>query len=329
MKHLFIVNPVAGGSDRSGAIFDAAKEAFEGREDSFEMYITKGPKDAMEAVKNAAAGGEEVRIYSCGGDGTFNECVGGAVGCSNVAVAPFATGTGNDFIKTFGEDRELFFDVKNLLDGTVVPLDILDCNGRACIDIASVGLDARIGTDVHKYSGLPLIGGAAGYITSLVVNVIKGMSQKMHIIADGYDEEGEYTMVCMCNGNFYGGGFNPIKDARPDDGQMNILVGKKISRLKAAGVFGSYGKGEYEKYPDVITRLDTNEIEIILDKETVINVDGEAIYTDDLHVKLVPGAVNFIAPKGMTYFDKKEESQEETAEEIAEETAAETEEESN
>lgn len=44
-----------------------------------------------------------------------------------------------------------------------------------------------------------------------------------------------------------------------------------------------------------------------LDKVSVINIDGEAIYTDDLTVELIPGAVNFIVPEGMTYFDKKPE----------------------
>jgi diacylglycerol kinase family enzyme len=172
---------------------------------------------------------------------------------------------------------------------------------------ASVGIDARIGTDVHKYSKIPLIGGATGYITSLVVNVIKGLGQEMKIEAGNVKAEGKYSMVTCCNGNFYGGGFNPIKDANPADGQMNVLLTKNISRLQAAGLIGAYGDGRYYEVPDVITRVDTNKVHVKLDKVSVINIDGEAIYTDDLTVELIPGAVNFIVPEGMTYFDKKPE----------------------
>ena len=162
-------------------------------------------------------------------------------------------------------------------------------------------------TDVHKYSKIPLIGGATGYITSLVVNVIKGLGQEMKIEAGDVKAEGKYSMVTCCNGNFYGGGFNPIKDANPADGQMNVLLTKNISRLQAAGLIGAYGDGRYYEVPDVITRVDTNKVHVKLDKVSVINIDGEAIYTDDLTVELIPGAVNFIVPEGMTYFDKKPE----------------------
>ena len=98
MKHLFIVNPAAGRSDRTAEISAKAAELFAGRENEFDVYVTKGPMDAPEAIKRAAAEGGELRVYSCGGDGTYNECVCGAAGLPNVAVTPYATGTGNDFI---------------------------------------------------------------------------------------------------------------------------------------------------------------------------------------------------------------------------------------
>ena len=34
----------------------------------------------------------------------------------------------------------------------------------------------------------------------------------------------ELNLVCVCNGRFYGGGFNPTNDARPDDGYMDVLI---------------------------------------------------------------------------------------------------------
>ena len=107
MKHLFIVNPIAGGKDKSAEVRAKVESAFRTRADSYEVYVTKAPMDAVDKIRREAASGEELRVYACGGDGTFNECVNGAALLPNVAVCPFPTGTGNDFCRTFGEQQEL------------------------------------------------------------------------------------------------------------------------------------------------------------------------------------------------------------------------------
>ena len=163
MKHLFIVNPTAGGKDRTNEVRAKVEEAFSTREGQYEIYVTRAPLDATEKIKAEAGTGEHIRAYACGGDGTFNECISGAVGCENVAVAPFPTGTGNDFCRMFGDEKDLYRDAGALLDGFEHPIDIIHCNGRYSANICSVGIDARIGTSVHNYSKLPLIGGSAAY----------------------------------------------------------------------------------------------------------------------------------------------------------------------
>jgi len=149
MKHLFIVNPVSGGFDSTEAVSAQVAQAFSGRDADFEIYTTKAPMDACAKIEQEAASGEELRVYACGGDGTLNECVCGAVGKAHVAVTHFPTGTGNDFVKSFGAEQTRFRNLSELIDGEVRKFDVIDCNGRSSINICSVGLDARIGTDVH------------------------------------------------------------------------------------------------------------------------------------------------------------------------------------
>ena len=72
-------------------------------------------------------------------------------GHANVAVTHFPCGTGNDFIKMFGAEKERFFDLAELVRGEVRPFDVMECCGRYAINICSVGIDARIGTEVHQY----------------------------------------------------------------------------------------------------------------------------------------------------------------------------------
>ena len=59
MKHLFIVNPVAGGKDRREYVAEQARRALEGSEDAYEVYVTTAPMDACAKIAAEAASGEE------------------------------------------------------------------------------------------------------------------------------------------------------------------------------------------------------------------------------------------------------------------------------
>ncbi len=303
MKHLFVVNPTAGGKDKSIAVSRAVRAAFENREGEYEVYVTRAPMDAADKVRRDAREYEHLRVYACGGDGTFNECVCGAARLENTAVCPFPTGTGNDFCRMFGEEKDLFRDLNALLDGTEHPIDLIECNGRYSANICSVGIDARIGTEVHKYSGLPLVGGTGAYIVSAVANVLRGINRPMKLRVGDYTAEGEHALVCACNGRFYGGGFNPSLTARPDDGILDIFVVKGVSLFALARYIGKYASGKGENYPRYITHLRGDSLHIEFEEDNVINIDGEAMSARTVDMKLMPGALRLIVPKGMRFFE--------------------------
>lgn len=309
-KHLFIVNPAAGGKDRTEAVRAQAARAFQGREESYAVYVTAGPLDATAAVRRAAVAlerGGRLRVYACGGDGTLNECVNGAAGLPQVAVTHFPCGTGNDFIKMFGGEKARFLDLAQLLDGEVRPIDVIDVNGRLSVNICSVGIDARIGTQVHNYSHIPLIGGAGGYAVSTVVNVIRGVTRPLRIKCGEFTYTGDVTLVCACNGRYYGGLFHPMPTARPDDGVIDFLVVRGVSRLAFARLVGKYAKGRWQDMGHLITHLRNSDMEIESDTELVVNVDGERVYGKSVRFRLLPGGVNFIFPRGMDFFAQTQE----------------------
>ena len=307
MKHRFIVNPIAGGSDKSEQVRALVAGAFAQRpEEQVEIYTTRAPMDAPEVIHDRARDGEELRVYACGGDGTFNECVTGAVGLAHVAVCPLPTGTGNDFCRMFGEEKDAFRDLDALLDGTEHPIDVISCNGRYSVNICSAGIDARIGTNVHRYSSLPLIGGAAAYVVSAIVEMCRGIAQPMRVRCGDYSSAEKLTLVCVCNGRFYGGGFNPSLDARPDDGVLDIFIAKKVNLLQFAVLIGKYASGHAAEMKKLVTHLQGDSITIESDEETVINLDGEALFTRRAELRLLPGAVKLIVPKGMRFFDRED-----------------------
>lgn len=300
MKHLFIVNPAAGSRDQSEKYRKTIAEVCGARDLNYEIRVSEAPGQCREIARRAAESGEEYRIYSCGGDGTLNEVVSGAAGFDNVAVTMFAGGSGNDFIRIFSE-TEAFKDLERLLDADETVFDLIRCNDDYSLNICSVGLDARIGTDVANYKRLPLLSGFRAYAASTVVNVIRGISEHYVVEVNGERIDGEQTLICACNGRFYGGGFNPVPEADPSDGKLEVLVVRDVSRLKVAQVVGAYKAGKYKDYPHLIRHFSTDRVKILCDKPTCINLDGELRTAQEIHIRVAEEKVRFFYPKGLTW----------------------------
>ena len=301
MKHLFIINPTAGKHLKTAALTAEIEAVMAGRGEEYEIYVTKAPLDATARVRAEAETGADLRVYACGGDGTLNECVNGAAVFPNAAVTNYACGSGNDFVRMFGEDAARFRSLAELVEGAVFPLDLIETCGRKSVNICSIGFDARVGTDVHKYTQNPLISGGFGYIVSLAVNLVKGVNAPLRLRVNGEEDAGFFALACACNGRFYGGGFNPVPDAEPDDGLLDLLVVKAVSRLKFLKLVGKYASGRYAEMQEVITHYRCTEAEFESAAPIPVNVDGELVTASRITFRVLPAAVRFIIPKDAAF----------------------------
>lgn len=308
MKHIFIVNPAAGKSDRTAEYRKMIEAAFAPRGLSYELLVSGAPGECRTLARQAAQSGEEVRLYACGGDGTLNEVVNGVVGYANAAVTHFPGGSGNDTIKIF-DDPAAFTSIERLLDAEEARFDLIRCNDSYALNVLSIGFDARVGTDIARFKRLPLVSGKGAYILSIFSNMLHGLTADYTVTLDsGEVFSGRKTMICVCNGRWYGGGFNPVPEAEPDDGLLDVLVVEKVNLLQVATVVGHYQKGRYADYPSLIYHARCRSLRIECVKESVVNIDGEAAYTTDAKIELIPQAIRFFYPKGLTYHTKNSQS---------------------
>ena len=300
MTHLFIINPAAGSRDRSGEYRQKIEAAFANRTDPYRIEISKGPGDCTKLAREAALSGETYRIYACGGDGTLNEVVQGAAGFDNVAITVYSGGSGNDFVKLF-DDPKAFFDIERLLDAETATFDLIKCNDDYSLNICSVGLDARIGTDVQSYKRLPLLHGFRAYVASTVVNVFKRIAEHYVVHINGEVIDGEKTFVCCCNGRFYGGGFNPVPEADPSDGLMDVLLVDKVSLLQVPGIVGKYKNGQYKELPHLVRHVRTKKLRVRCDKASPVNLDGEVRVAQVVDFEVAKEKLRFFYPKGLVW----------------------------
>ena len=300
MKHLFIINPAAGSRNRTQEYSDVIHKVCRARKLRYEIRVSTAPGEAIRIAREAAQTGEELRLYACGGDGTLNEVVAGAAGYDNAAVTVFSGGSGNDFVKLFDEPKA-FFDLHRLMDAEEAVFDLIDCNGDIALNICSVGLDARIGTDVSNYKRLPLLHGFRAYAVSAAVNVVKGIGEHYVVEVNGEVIDGNHTFVCVCNGRYYGGGFNPIPEADPSDGMLDVLVVKEVSRAQVPALIGKYKNGRYKELSHVARYIRTDRVKITCDKPTPINLDGELRMAREIEMQVAKQKIRFFYPKGLTW----------------------------
>ena len=300
MTHLFIINPAAGSRDRTEKYTKNIQKVCDARGLSYRIEVSAAPGDCCRIARQAAQTGEEYRIYACGGDGTLNEVVAGVAGYDNASVTCYRGGSGNDFVKIFG-NADAFLDLERLLDCKETTFDLMRCNDDICLNICSVGLDARIGTDVSNYKRLPLLSGFRAYAVSTLINVVRGIGEHYVVEIDGEKIDGEQTMICACNGRYYGGGFNPVPFADPCDGLMDVLLVKKVSRLQVPTVIGKYKSGRFQELPHLVRHFRVKELTIHCDAPTPINLDGELRTAETVHIRLAEEKVRFFYPKELSY----------------------------
>lgn len=301
MKHIFVINPTAGTKDITKKTISKIEAAFP--EKDYEIYITKEPLDALNFVRNTCIKNltEELRFYSCGGDGTLNEVVNGAYGFKNVSVACYPAGSGNDFIKYFGE-KEDYLDIQKLKSGKEKYVDLLKLNDRFVINVFNLGFDANVAERMIKYKRLPLVSGKGAYILGIIVSFFHKLTTEMTVtVDDNIIYEGNGVLTAVSNAICYGGGFYCSPKAKVDDGLLDVVAVKKVNRSKFLKFIKYFKAGTHLDEPrlkDVIVYKQGKTVNIKTTKPVNYAIDGEMGKSDNITISVIPNAIKFV------YIDK-------------------------
>ncbi|MEG2003380.1 MAG: YegS/Rv2252/BmrU family lipid kinase, partial [Clostridia bacterium] len=241
LRHVFIINPKAGKHDSTRPLTEKITRVLS--ELSYKIEVTNGIGHATEIAKNLCRQtNDEIRIYACGGDGTLNEVVNGIYlsGCpKNISIGTIPTGSGNDFIKSFDIPKETFLDILKMTTAETETIDLLSVNGRASINIISVGYDAAVCEKMNLYKRIPLVSGSAAYKLAVVKCLITQTKHKFDLYADGKpvgEKNQNYLFAIAANGKYYGGGFKAAPTADMQDGLIDFVRIITVSRFKFASL---------------------------------------------------------------------------------------------
>ncbi|MBR5534728.1 MAG: YegS/Rv2252/BmrU family lipid kinase [Ruminiclostridium sp.] len=308
MRSVFIVNPVAGGrniSDELARLLAQAAATIENP--NYVITRTTHAGHARELAESYAKTGEPIRLFAVGGDGTLNEVFSGAYPYKNAAVGCIPYGSGNDFPRNFGTKDE-FLDLADQLQGEELDIDLFRTEFGVGASIAAGGLDAKIAYDIPKFRRVPLCGGETAYKLSILRNILGKLDRKLKITMDNHTVIKDCILTAVCNGGWYGGGFHAAPECSMDDGQLDVIVVRKIGLARIARVLPLYQKGNHflngeiaPKLRDVIDFHRCRKVIIEVadgqDKPIIITVDGECHPTTKLTVEMLPLAGRVVLPK--------------------------------
>ena len=301
MKHIFVLNPMAG----DGAHISELREKIKAL-DGAELYETKAPGDATAFVKEYCKNAtDKVRFYACGGDGTAKEVAEGVIGNENASMSIYPIGSGNDFVKYFGEVSD-FLDIEKISTAQDVLSDIIHIKCEEGIEayslnVCNFGFEAYAANVMGKVRRKPLIGGKNAYTTGVLAGILGAMKTKGKIYVDGelLNESGVYILGAAANGGYVGGGYNCAPRADITDGLLEVCVVRPFSVLTLAKLIGVYKEGKHledEKFKKYLKYRRAKCVEVVSDKPFPICLDGEIIETKHFTAKIESGRVRFAAP---------------------------------
>jgi diacylglycerol kinase (ATP) len=296
MKHVFILNPVAG-KRAANALEQKIKKAFAGRDEEFECYHSEYRHHAAEITREIASRGERVRIYACGGDGTLFDVVNGAVGFDNVSIGVVPCGSGNDYVKTYG-GIEPFLDLGAQIEAKEINVDLMKYNDIYGINIVSMGFDAEVCNHKARRKILSRISGTLAYTVSIFTAFIFNFRNKFTVTVEGHaPQSGEFLFVVGACGRFYGGGYQPTPMAIPNDGVMDIMLLHPVPRYKVPFLLPKYRRGEHLQIEGLCETYRANSFLVESDNEITVNLDGETFRDTHAKFTLCPSAIKFAVPR--------------------------------
>lgn len=257
MKYAFIVNPASGkGKHEGGIVADIEALINYNPDKDIKLYYTRGEKDAtVLADMIAAEAGEDIVIFGCGGDGTIQEVANGIYGHDNAILGIVPVGSGNDFIRELAKDKLNTDEYCNLslqLTGNIIPLDLIRLSwfedgeekSRMITNGINIGFDGNTAILAHDLKMLPFVSGTGSYMLAVARNLAAKKGQTLRITADGKEfHTGKLLLATAANGGFCGGGVNSCPNADLNDGLIELLAIKDLSRTRFVSLFPKYKAG--------------------------------------------------------------------------------------
>jgi diacylglycerol kinase (ATP) len=299
MRILVIYNPQAG-NGRARRLLPVIRDELARRGIAAEFHLTQAPGHATTLARAAALGGVDALVAS-GGDGTLFEVLNGLMQNPSPARPPLGlipNGTGNAFMKELGLRK---LDWRRAIDIIAAnrprPIDVgrvaWEGDARFFLNIVGMGFVAEIAQAAVPLKRL----GAASYTLATLLKLPSLRMRTITLELDGRRLEREGVFVEVANSTYTGTNFLIAPKARLDDGLLDVVLLKAITRLELLRLFRTVFDGSHLRHPQV-EYFQARSITVAEATPGRLIPDGEVLGHTPARFECLPGAIRFLWPQG-------------------------------
>jgi diacylglycerol kinase family enzyme len=290
MKLAVILNPVTV-ADRSG-LRTAVESAFPDADLCWLETTVEDPGRGQ--AKQALEFGAEL-VLICGGDGTVAACAEGLAD-TGVSVALLPVGTGNLLARNLDVPLELDAALEVAAGPGRRRIDALAAAQGTALVMAGLGFDAAMIRDTKEQAKSRI--GWPAYVAG-AVRAFRSTPRAGYriLVDDGPVHALRALAVLVGNVGQLQGGMAVLPEARPDDGQLDVLVLMPRSLRENAALVLRLLRRSAQRSPRTRTFRGAR-VEVTVDREVPLELDGEYFGEHAaLTVEVRPGALTICVPE--------------------------------
>ena len=292
MNLLVVFNPKAAGGRASGML-DELKAALEHRGVNATFLTLSEELDLGRRLSEP-----DIRsfdgVVAAGGDGTGFAVLNGLLAHPQDLRSPLGLmplGTGNAFSRDIGLEPGNWRQALDVVcAGRTRRVDVGEVHWSGgtyrFINILGLGLvvDAARAADRFKWLG------SGAYTLGTAQVAMRAKSLDLRLVIDGEEVNEDSLLLEVANSRYTGTSYKIAPDARIDDGLLDVILVRKLTRRRLFRLFPSIYSGRHVEYPEVQV-WQARDIEIRSPAGASLLVDGEIRGETPATIRCIPGAV--------------------------------------
>ena len=297
-KILLIVNPVSGKQISKKLLPNTILEL---KNNNFKLKIIESEyKGHIEKILNSY----DIKNYDycciMGGDGSFHEAINGLMNRDDQFKIPLSlipAGSGNSLARDLNI-LDFKKAIKNIINRNIKNIDIAEISYNDqkiySFNIVGWGMVANIGINAEKYRWL----GTSRYTILSLFEIIFKKTNNANITY--YDEnnkkyelKNDFIFAVICNTIHTGKGMKIAPRAKLNDGLMDLILIKDVSRLKLLQLMPKLFTGKHIN-DNAVEYIHVSRIKLKPNKVSKLNIDGEIKGITPFELTVIPNEIEII-----------------------------------
>lgn len=296
-KIIYFVNPISGTRDKEALIKKITERT---KLENIPFEILPSNADGNYYFLKEKISNEQITdIVICGGDGTISQ-VAATLTEEDINVGIIPMGSGNGLALAAKIPKQIDKALNIIFTGKAKYIDSFFINGTFSCMLCGLGFDAQVAHDFALQPGR----GLGSYIKQTIINFINVKPWSFDIINKGKSFNTAAYFISIANSNQFGNQFTIAPKASLNDGLLDIVVVKKMSKMRMLlAVIKQVASGKINEHDDAtfhkkdVLYFQTAQLIIHNLNEAPLHVDGDPARTaKKLVVKVIPDAFKLIQP---------------------------------